>query len=516
MRRFGTIFFIPIAAVLLNGCKANSNNFDFANGSQKYPPAPPPPFDYTSQPTKLYSNPEANFSCLTNENNKIQIKCWGDNTRAQVSSTGVSSWSAPVTAAQGLPTLFLDENGNILTEFYTISGELVKNPNGFPMEIENVAVGKEHVCVSLNNWSIYCWGDNSHNQLFWDGYPELDVNKTRINPLTKLTSMTITVPGTNEKEEYSLPFGFVTALTSGSTHTCAAIDDNEIWCWGDNTDGQVSGDGTTFGQMMGVSQESGLAVFSRTLPFTSVTEKANLPHSSHDFVMALSAGHNFTCAVYEYRKDTEDDKKTTKKFNPQTVWCWGDDRSGQVTGDSVNFFERDPSQSYPTKATKVVGLPTGPITHLSTGYDHACVSYKDGNVWCWGKNQNAQVTGVSSSNISSPGLTLVQGIPKYPLNMSAGDGFNCTAFTTGFLWCWGDNQSSVIDGSGVQGSKAQRITYMSLVNESVILSAGAKHMCAAFTDGKVACWGDNHNGQVSANGIVDNSIESVTSVNFQL
>lgn len=512
MRRFGVIFFIPIAGFLLDGCKSNSNNFDMTNGSQKYPPAPPPPFDYNTQPTQIYTNPEAKFNCLVNDKNRIQVKCWGDNRRGQVSSTGEMSWSAQVMAAQGLPTVFLDEDGNIVTEFYNISGDLVKNPNGFPTEITHVAVGKEHVCVSVSDSKIYCWGDNTYNQSFWEGYPEYDVNQTRVHPLTQLSTVDILNPQTNVNESYSLPFGAITALTAGATHTCAVIDDNEVWCWGDNTDGQVSGDGTTFGQMIAISP-SGYAEFSHSLPFTNVTEKADLPHSSHDEITKLSAGHNFTCAVYEYKLDEKDEKKKSKKFQPQSVWCWGDDRSGQVSGEAINFFVRDPSQSYPTKAKRVRGLPTGEITHLTTGYDHACVSYKDGNIWCWGNNQNAQVSGINSSDVSTPGLTLVQGIPKHALAVSAGTGFSCVAFLDGKLWCWGDNQFSVIDASGIQGMNAQRITYTPVIEESVVLTAGANHMCAAFTDGSVTCWGDNQNGQVSANGIPE-AILPVTTINF--
>jgi alpha-tubulin suppressor-like RCC1 family protein len=512
MRRFEAILVIPVLGFLFNGCKSNANNFDFANGSHKYPPAPPPPFDYTSQPTQVYTNPEANFNCLVNDKNRIQIKCWGDNTRGQVSSTGEVSWSAPVTSAQGLPTIFLDADGNIVTEFYNIFGELVKNPNGFPTEITNVAVGKEHVCVSVSDWNIYCWGDNRHNQLFWTGYPEQDVNQSRVHPLTKLSPVTIFKPDTQEDEEYVLPFGAISALTAGSTHTCAVIDDNDIWCWGDNTDGQVSGDGTTVGQIMGLS-DAGHAEYSRSLPFTNVTEKGNLPHSQHDYVTELSAGHNFTCAVYEYRLQSEDEKKAAKKFNPQSVWCWGDDRSGQVSGDSINFSVRDPSQSYPTKATKVRGLPTGQIEHLTTGYDHACVSYKDGNIWCWGNDRKAQVSGVHHSESTTPGLTLIQGIPKHALTLSAGDGFNCVAFKDGALWCWGNNEFSVVDGSGFAGSQVQRITHMSLVNESVVLASGAKHICAAFTDGAVSCWGDNENAQVTGNGVAS-ALTPVTNLKF--
>ena len=46
------------------------------------------------------------------------------------------------------------------------------------------------------------------------------------------------------------------AITAGSSHSCAVLDDNSARCWGHNFDGQL-GDGTTIGSSVPVPVVAG-------------------------------------------------------------------------------------------------------------------------------------------------------------------------------------------------------------------------------------------------------------------
>ncbi|MAD24671.1 MAG: hypothetical protein CMO44_10925, partial [Verrucomicrobiales bacterium] len=86
---------------------------------------------------------------------------------------------------------------------------------------KQVALGEEHTCAIMNDDSLYCWGKNNYGQL-GDG-----------------TTTDRTTP-----TAVQMPSGTVKQLSLGNRVTCIIMDDDSLYCWGKNNDGQV-GDGTT-------------------------------------------------------------------------------------------------------------------------------------------------------------------------------------------------------------------------------------------------------------------------------
>lgn len=85
----------------------------------------------------------------------------------------------------------------------------------------DVVAGEEHTCVLATSGAVKCFGSNSDGQLGLDLLREL-ASPQKLLELTDATD-----------------------LTAGARHTCAvAGDQGKVYCWGDNTKGQL-GDGTT-------------------------------------------------------------------------------------------------------------------------------------------------------------------------------------------------------------------------------------------------------------------------------
>jgi alpha-tubulin suppressor-like RCC1 family protein len=86
-----------------------------------------------------------------------------------------------------------------------------------------VTTGLYHTCAIKNDGTLWCWGGNLSGQLGSDSIPVLP---------TSQTSDPVQVAGTTWQ-----------SVSAGQSHTCAVMVDGTLWCWGSNTSGQL-GDNT--------------------------------------------------------------------------------------------------------------------------------------------------------------------------------------------------------------------------------------------------------------------------------
>ncbi len=134
------------------------------------------------------------------------------------------------------------------------------------------------------------------------------------------------------------------SVSSGDFHTCAVKSDGTVWCWGDNTSGEL-GNGVP-------------GVDSFTAVQVAVISNA----------LEVSAGGAHTCAV----------------LKDNTVWCWGSNASGQL---GIGLLPNAPPVAAPLQA--VTGITTA--TNVSAGEAHTCAVKTDNTVWCWGNNEFGQL-----------------------------------------------------------------------------------------------------------------------------
>jgi alpha-tubulin suppressor-like RCC1 family protein len=307
------------------------------------------------------------------------------------------------------------------------------------------------------------------------------------------------------------PFDVV-HLATGGKHACARRDDGTLWCWGDNSAGQL-GDGTR--------EDTSCPV--------QVTELGA-------DVVAVDAGGFHTCAV---------------KLDG-TLWCWGMATDGQLgIGPTASLVETP---------QRVPGLAD--VASVATAYAHTCAKRRDGSVWCWGRGSGAEParvptplfaaewTGVAAGLFDSCGVqghaTLwcwdggvstpaqLQAMDKNVTAVALGGGDTCpidsdgatpcwpgkegvTRLAVGFdhacgihdgaAWCWGNNLDGQLGVGDTRESEGPR-RVSALGNDVVEVAASElsdtgcqkrcwrSFSCAQTGDGMVWCWGDNTHGQL--------------------
>lgn len=240
----------------------------------------------------------------------------------------------------------------------------------------------------------------------------------------------------------------VIAVSAGGQHTCALLADGAPRCWGRNSFGQLG---------------IGMSVAVSAVPVT--------PNGPPSYT-GIAAGHSFTCAM-----------------TPGQVWCWGRGTEGQLgNGGFANL---------PFAVT--VGLP-GPPKVVTAGNQHACAALQSGQAFCWGQNTNGQLglgfTSGPQPNPSQPSLGSVDAI-------SAGS-FHTCALAPGGTRCWGLNSDGQL-GTGSFATVPLPTPVANPNSSEQAISAGALHTCSRASS-QLRCWGRNQEGQRGVPNLGDTSV----------
>lgn len=134
------------------------------------------------------------------------------------------------------------------------------------------------------------------------------------------------------------------------------------------------------------------------------------------------------------------------------------------------------------------GMTCNDPVSIAGGYHHHCAVMKNGDVYCWGRNEKGELGDGTFDMRSVP--TKVQGLPGPAVQVDGGASATantylartCAVLLNGELWCWGDGSSIPAKISGVSGVKE--------------VTVGDSHNCAIDSNNVLFCWGGNKNGQV--------------------
>jgi eukaryotic-like serine/threonine-protein kinase len=301
-----------------------------------------------------------------------------------------------------------------------------------------------HVCALSQDRTVWCWGDNHAGQL---GFGDVEAHARPVK-VAKLER--------------------AAAVSAGNIHTCAALDDGRVACWGKDVLRRPS-------FVLGLSE-----------------------------VAAVSAGGRHACVLHRSGR----------------VECWGDNDAGQLGSSSVQD----------ALTVTVPGIEASAIA-TGTAHSCA-VARKDGSVWCWGANTHGQlglgttdtnphdrparverlppISGVAAGDqttfawtadgaLHGWGFSLKRAV-RVPLDrvasVAAGARLTCALRADGTVWCWGFNEQGQLGSTSADDTTTP--TQVEGLSGAKAVAAGDAHACALLASGQVLCWGNNTHGELGA------------------
>ncbi|HXS16395.1 MAG TPA: hypothetical protein VN764_04375, partial [Polyangiaceae bacterium] len=405
--------------------------------------------------------------------------------------------------------------------------------------VVDVAVGDGFSCVLRDEGSVWCWGRNDAGQL--------GRGNTEHSGLP--------APVMVEAQDGLEPLTHVVQLSAGPASACAVRDNGAVWCWGNNSLGQVSLDSDLAG---GVVSAAGRV-------------------EGVDNATLVTAGKEHSCAVLDDTTVTCWGMARRVFHDPNDEECWGSvGTTRSCDGATYTFQYVDQEHGIARVTYMEPGSTTQPlhdVVDLEAGGSQTCSVRADGSSVCWrgwypeeglrfaltdmgmsqaqavsaaddrtcwlsegskvtcGGHRNKQdpllvgehqldlpadldVTlvesrkdglcllgadgtvwcqGVDAAGELTGVVTQVEGLEGIA-RLSAPFGHACAVDDSGRVYCWGSNTYGELgDFTIFQSTRPVRVPD---VDHAVALTSGTDHTCALLDSGKVKCWGKNDLGQL--------------------
>lgn len=350
---------------------------------------------------------------------KQQVWCWGANVGGETGSNDMGAVN------------------------YHESPVLVRKSDNSPLDNVTAVAAAFHTSCAVATGQVWCWGNNDSGQLG---------NNDATHAAQGAAVLSKKVDGTDL-------LGVTTVAVSRS-HGCA-VSASSVWCWGENSDGQLGNNDAPN------DQDGAVEVIAADL-------------GSFSSVSRVVTGFAHSCAVRN-----------------STIWCWGNNNSGQLGNNDAGN-----SQSTPVEVKKVIANTLQNTTQVVAGGAHTC-SLLAGTVLCWGANTSGQLGNNDTPNNQDVPVvvrlffgddTEFSGVTQ----VSVGVDHSC-AVAVGQAWCWGENSDGQIGNRNAPSDSPAAVKVVKANGDALLgvkaVAAGFLHSCAVAT-GQVWCWGDNEYGQL--------------------
>ncbi len=299
-----------------------------------------------------------------------------------------------------------------------------------------VATGGSHACHLRSDGTVLCFGINMFGIL---GVGDT-VSRGDHEVPTTLVGLG------DERAKY---------IAAGSAHTCGAMDNGSLRCWGNNAFGQL-----------GNTDDNRDNIGDNELPISRAAVTFASP------VVHVAAGGLHTCVVLENGD----------------VSCFGDNRRGQLGASGATGTRWQ-----------------GPLAaaQVATGDHHTCVLSREGGVRCFGANDNGQCgNGTLIDVIENPLDVPELNLGARAVQVAAGSVHTCAVLETGSVRCWGQNSWGQLGFDAPIAPLSERIVDASLTRD-ITFDSGITHValgvaqtCVRLANGHVRCWGQGNVGQL--------------------
>ena len=237
----------------------------------------------------------------------------------------------------------------------------------------DVGMGWGFACGLTSEGGVVCWGSNAGGTL---GNPDA----ADACPNQACGSLPIQVAG----------LGGVSRIAVGELHVCALLDTGRVYCWGDNSHGNV-----------------GVPIRQTDLcPILSYCEPTPVPVDTDLRFIDIAAGGYFTCGI----------------ATDQRIYCWGANGVQQRGGSSL---------SQPLASDRS-------FARIWAGASHSCALDEEGFAYCWGWNVDRQLGDGVATEPARAGAAPVAGGIRFK-ELSAGQLHSCGVSVDGLVFCWGSN-----------------------------------------------------------------------------
>jgi len=372
------------------------------------------------------------------------VRCWGDNESNQL-GLGDS-----VFRQDQAPFAFKLADGTTSAGPIDLGGEALE-----------ITAGVDHACALLADGTARCWGENSDGQL----------------GLGHTKSQTQLVP----RRIGAVQLGSarrIVSLSAGVRHTCAALDDGTVSCWGQNGSGELG-----LGHTQAVSS-------------TRTPEESGVVSLGGEAVR-VGAGNNFSCAL----------------MAGGSVRCWGTGARGQLGTGRFSEHGSVGDDELPSNLGALGRVPLQQDTaavELQVSSTHACVLLSNLKLECWGMNSTGAIGIGASSDVGKSESPAIYGGPVLAQNatirsFAVGFGSTCALIAGQGLRCWGLNphgQAGYDNVTSTLGTNNETVPAL-LPNVDVgpgrsvrRAFAGWSHTCAILDNDDIKCWGWNDRGQL--------------------